>query len=583
MKRLLSLCILALSLHSLAGHAQSLQHPWDDAASLASMTVEKRIEAYLAAADFYKDSLLLSTTYGNQALELALENKNLLLEARSKQTLAMIYLDQDLYDKALVFAYEALADYQKLHDEQGQLLANGVLGWVYYDAGQTEKALDFHQKLLAAYRKKGSKEDVVWTTNAIGLDYSQLKNYSLALKYFKESLTLSRTLNQPERISASLNNIGMMQTAQGLYREGLTSLKEGYRLSIQLGNVLKQGENLNQLGNTYYQMKKLDSAEYYLTKARAIITTSKANARKEKLIDNYEFSTKVYLAKNDYQNAFQFLAQYMKLKDEVISLEKSNNLTNALMVHQTQQKEQEIKLLESENKLKVLQRDALAGAILLITIIGVLLYNKQVTTQKKERLILEAQQALTQKELARASLEKEAFEKEYLLSEAQKQLAQNDLERANLEKEALQANLDFKNSEFTNAAIHLSQRNELIRSFLDELKQLNLRSPSESSSRITKIIDHFSQVQGTNKDAEAFHLNMEAEYKDFLFKLTNRFPDLTDNEKRLCGQIRLNLSIKDIASINNISVKSVEMARYRLRKKLNMEHEENLGGFLNNL
>jgi len=274
---------------------------------------------------------------------------------------------------------------------------------------------------------------------------------------------------------------------------------------------------------------------------------------------------------------------YIALKEDILSIEKQNNLGAAQFVYETKLKEQEIELLEAENKLKVFQRDALAAAFLLIGIIGAILYHKRISSQQKEIQIREAKQALTQKELEKASLEKSALEKEFLLAETQNKLALAELEKSKIEREALQNKLDFKNAEFTKAAIHLSQRNELVRTFLDELKAINHQTPTELSIKLNKVINHFSMVQGINSDAETFHMNMEVEYKEFLFRLTNRFPDLTENEKRLCSQIRLNLSIKDIASINNISVKSVEMARYRLRKKIGLDHEEGLANFLNNL
>lgn len=582
MKHLYFVLVFLLLCIPPCSHAQTTSHIRDSLA-LRGLPVSQQIDAFITAAEISIDTLSVAIRYGNKALALSLDAKNRLQEAKARQKLADIYLEHDLYDKALVFSLEALSIHEELKNEEGILAATSVLGWIYFDAGQTEKAMEFHKKLLDAYRKRGSQEHLVWVINALGLDHMQIKKYAQAQQYFEESLSISRTLQLPERISASLNNIGMVQTAQGNYSAALRSLREAYKISIKIEDVLKQAENLNQMGNTFLQMQQLDSAAHYLSVARKMIARSTANARKEKLLDNYEFSMNVYLQKQLYEKAYTFLKLYQDTKEEIISLEKNNSLTNALMVHQTRIKEQEIKLLESENKLKILQRDALAITILLIGIIGLILYNKQITSRKKERIIHETQQALIQKELDRASLERVSLEKEILLSEAQKQLAQKNLEHAQLEKEALQTKLDFKNSEFTNAAIHLSQRNELIRTFVDEIKELNQRAPAEVASKLSKLVHHFTQVQGINKDAEAFHLNMETEYKDFIYTLTNRFPDLTENEKRLCSQIRLNLSIKDIASINNISVKSVEMARYRLRKKLALEHEENLASFLNSL
>ncbi len=83
-----------------------------------------------------------------------------------------------------------------------------------------------------------------------------------------------------------------------------------------------------------------------------------------------------------------------------------------------------------------------------------------------------------------------------------------------------------------------------------------------------------------NLENRGFEMNTGQAQSDFLFHLLQKFPDLTENEQKLCLQIRLNLSSKEIASFNNISVKSVEMARYRLRKHFGLNQKEDLNEFI---
>ncbi len=75
-------------------------------------------------------------------------------------------------------------------------------------------------------------------------------------------------------------------------------------------------------------------------------------------------------------------------------------------------------------------------------------------------------------------------------------------------------------------------------------------------------------------------MNIDLIHEDFFRKLNEKFPSLTENDKKLCAMLRLNLSSKEIASIQNIEAKSVDMNRYRLRKKLNISAEEDLNSFL---
>ena len=72
-------------------------------------------------------------------------------------------------------------------------------------------------------------------------------------------------------------------------------------------------------------------------------------------------------------------------------------------------------------------------------------------------------------------------------------------------------------------------------------------------------------------------------YKDFLDRLSRKYPDMTKSEKRLCVMLYINMSSKEIAAISNITLRSVETMRYRLRKKFNLSRDEDMINFLKNI
>ena len=86
-----------------------------------------------------------------------------------------------------------------------------------------------------------------------------------------------------------------------------------------------------------------------------------------------------------------------------------------------------------------------------------------------------------------------------------------------------------------------------------------------------------------SKEIDEYYGQIEQIHKDFQIKLEDRFPGMTDHEKRLATLLRLNFSSKEIATFMNITSKSVEIARYRLRKKLQIKPGENMTQFLMNL
>ena len=81
-------------------------------------------------------------------------------------------------------------------------------------------------------------------------------------------------------------------------------------------------------------------------------------------------------------------------------------------------------------------------------------------------------------------------------------------------------------------------------------------------------------------DWQKFEHNFDMVYEDYLKRLGERFPQLTVGDKRLCAYLKMDLCSKDIAPLLNMSVRSVEMARYRLRKKMELSRDVNLTDFL---
>jgi DNA-binding CsgD family transcriptional regulator len=119
---------------------------------------------------------------------------------------------------------------------------------------------------------------------------------------------------------------------------------------------------------------------------------------------------------------------------------------------------------------------------------------------------------------------------------------------------------------------------------MDDLSESVRRE--EAKARITnkiKEIRHDIQ-QNINEDEgwDKFEENFNLVYENFMQRLTARFPDLKLSDRKLCAYLRMGLSSKEMASLLNTSVRSIETARYRLRKKLDMEQGDNLTEFIQN-
>ncbi|MFD0862903.1 triple tyrosine motif-containing protein [Sungkyunkwania multivorans] len=165
-------------------------------------------------------------------------------------------------------------------------------------------------------------------------------------------------------------------------------------------------------------------------------------------------------------------------------------------------------------------------------------------------------------------------QRERILMKSQKELALKELESQReiieLKNKQLTADIDNKNRELAISTMSLVKKNQFLSSIKDQLK--NIDADRKVSSVIRTIDKNLNNTDDWKFFEEAFN-NAD---KDFLKKIKTKHPSLTPNDLRLCAYLRLNLSSKEIAPLLNISVRSVEIKRYRLRKKMELQHENSL-------
>jgi hypothetical protein len=159
--------------------------------------------------------------------------------------------------------------------------------------------------------------------------------------------------------------------------------------------------------------------------------------------------------------------------------------------------------------------------------------------------------------------------------------AANEQQIVKIKNEQLQADLAGKSRELANSAMNLVYKNELLQKISEELAHLKDNSgkhlAEDQLRRIQKVIN---EGMNDERDWNIFERSFNEAHENFFKKLKAGHPDLVPNDLKLCAYLRMNMSSKEMASLLNISLRGVEIRRYRLRKKLNLEHDKNLTEFL---
>ncbi|MES2777237.1 MAG: triple tyrosine motif-containing protein [Bacteroidota bacterium] len=153
-----------------------------------------------------------------------------------------------------------------------------------------------------------------------------------------------------------------------------------------------------------------------------------------------------------------------------------------------------------------------------------------------------------------------------------------------LKNEKLEAEINFKNSELGSSAMHLVKKGELLSKIKSELAQVSkaIEKP-EAVADLRKMIKTLNEDENMDKEWENFSSHFDKVHSDFLLALKEKHPTITPSELKLSAYLRMNLSTKEIAQLMNISVRGVEIGRYRLRKKLALATETSLFDYLINV
>lgn len=168
-------------------------------------------------------------------------------------------------------------------------------------------------------------------------------------------------------------------------------------------------------------------------------------------------------------------------------------------------------------------------------------------------------------------------QKEDALERAQRELELKELESSQkiikLNNDKLRVDIESKNRELATSTMSIIKKNE----FLNSIKSELIAEGKVDLGKVVKIID---KNLNNSDDWKMFQEAFNNADKNFLKKIKSKHPQLTPNDLRLCAYLRLNLSSKEIAPLLNISPRSVEVKRYRLRKKMELPHDANLTNYI---
>jgi tetratricopeptide (TPR) repeat protein/DNA-binding CsgD family transcriptional regulator len=463
------------------------------------------------------------------------------------------YFTQGIFETATAHYYAYLEIQKEKNNNVGIALVLANIGAVRYkmkDYGVARdsflEALQILEELSENNPDQKYRSQIPKILNNLGQVYQNMQQYDSSLYYYRKSLLqIEYVGEQAYYQSSTLNNIGSLFLDINQADSAFVYLSKAMNILVQTNDLVAQAESHNSFARYYLLVNQPDVALEHLRASFEI--ANKIGSIELQFIASEQLYD-YYFSQNQADSALKYFVLYDQLKDTINNAETLKELTRLELSSQFSE-QQKIRQLE-QDRLNTIYMFT-AALLVLVLLLFALLYLMSHNRNK------------------RLNLEKE-------------NMALNT-KNTILENKNLQNELEVRNKELTTHVMNMIQKNELIGQVVEVLSDNKLKLAEKNENTINNVIKNLNKVQEENA-WEEFELRYQQVHNEFYEKLQSVAPNLTTNERRLCAFLRLNMTTKDIASITGQSLRSIEVARTRLRKKLDISNSDiSLVEFLNSL
>ena len=341
----------------------------------------------------YPDLRHISESYGNEgychyeigqyakainlyelALDAAVRNKDSVEIASLNSNLGTVYHNLGNFDKSVVYYQKALKIDQLLNDSAAIAIDNSVIGNVLFVWGKYDEAIKFFEKSLKFAEIINDSCLIELRLRYIGNVYLEQKKYSSALKYYERSLEINLKIGNAMRLAGSYNQVASVYIKIENYKKAKEYLIIANNL-IKTTEVIKsQAVILSSLGRVEIYLGNYYIAERELVQS---LKMAKELGLLQLQISNYKFLAELYSEWDNYKNAFQNFKEYSILKDSVFNMESQKAISDFQVKYETEKKEQEIKILNTEkayNKIRRTKRRLTLFSVVFISLLLLILF-----------------------------------------------------------------------------------------------------------------------------------------------------------------------------------------------------------------
>jgi DNA-binding CsgD family transcriptional regulator len=441
----------------------------------------------------------------------------------------------------------SMDEYKKLESKnpvkagKGRAKCLTLISTIYFRQGKLKESVALGREAMLSFPDSESENGYPGLIyNALGNSYDKMGMTDSSDYFYIKAFEIRKSTNDLLYLPSSYLKVAQIELRKGDKEQSRKYIDRAFFIADSMGNRQSQVLSLLALAKWNLATNNRQEVENNLSKAKSISANLSDKLFELKTLEQFFSLRKI---EGKYEEAVRISEEIQQLKDNLADWEKERITKSLELQFEVSEKERLLEISEKEKSIVTLTNKLLwvsIGSLILIAI-GIVIFLRKIN--KRDKLLLRAKD-----ELVSLIEEQRIIKEKQLLNE-----------------------IDFKESQIGAAAIQLGKRNKLLEELREKLGDEPKNSPVNQF--INKSLNH-------DKEWADLNATFESANRNFYSKLKEAYPDISPNEMKICALIKMNLSIKEMSGILNISPDSVKTARYRLRKKLQLNTEDNLTDFI---
>jgi len=516
----------------------------------------------------------LAKEYYEKALTQYRIHKNKLGIAKSLKGLGVVVSIWSDYENAIGYLQQSRDIYTELEDEQGIESINLAMGVVMEQWGKWDVALKYYENALSYFEKNS----IIFNQANLRLHIGDLylkKGYpKKALNYYFAARDLEKQKPHKKLRAITLSNIAEAYYASGEYEKAIKYQNEALKLKNEIGDRKRIAISLIDLGKIHLALNNYRKAVNYAQRAYKIANTNNLSTQ---TLESLQLLSEGYSSLHQMDSAYYYLKKYIGIKDQVFNDENTKTLNNLAIKYETREKEKEnqlLKLINTQNELKISKERNNKYMIILITvfvflisvIVIIFMRAKEYSNRKSTYILQNKNKEITKQKEKLTRLNRE------LTESRSKYISIVENATVGMYRTTKDGKVLFANKTLLN----------MIHATLDELKAVNLNVVKPSRKKLLDLVDQQKIVTGredtwNDKNGKQLYVNESTwvvnDSEGNLLYYEGIVEDIT---KRKIAEIQLKEKEKKLRAINNklqANNAQLEQARQELEKAYNTKSE----------